>query len=87
MSDQAGRGSGEAARAAGGGRTLRQAARACEKTARDLAAFAEQLPDVPGPAEIIEYDTLLARDEAVRAERDDLFRQAGVEADSVESTG
>ncbi|SCL35902.1 hypothetical protein GA0070616_5346 [Micromonospora nigra] len=48
---------------------LRQAAAAHTAAARDVEAFLRRLPQVPDPADVAEYATLLSREERTRADR------------------
>jgi len=64
--------------------TARRAAAAHTAAARDLEAFVRRLPEVPGPEHIAEFAALLAREEAVRAERDEALDAYGLSAPSVE---
>jgi hypothetical protein len=61
-----------------------RAAAAHTAASADIEAFLRRVPEVPGPAELTEYATLLAREEALRAERLDAAAAAGLTADSVE---
>lgn len=47
----------------------RRIAAAHTAASRDLEALLRRLPATPGPAEVAEYAALLAREEALRAER------------------
>ena len=63
--------------------SARRAAAAHTAASRDVEAFLRRVPAVPGPAELAEYAALLAREEAARADRDDLVDAAGLTAPSV----
>jgi hypothetical protein len=62
----------------------RQAAKASAKAARQLADFLETAPAAPDAGQLTEFVTLLAREEATRAERDEACAAAGYQAPSVE---
>ncbi len=62
----------------------RDAAQAFERAAADLVEFAERLPNPPGPAEMVEYTALVAREAAAQSARKDAFRQVGLAAPSIE---
>lgn len=61
-----------------------RAAAAHTAAAADLEQFLSRAPDVPDPADIAEYAALLAREQAVRAERDEAANAIGLAAPSVE---
>jgi hypothetical protein len=60
-----------------------RAAAAHTAASRDVEAFLRRVPAVPGAAEIAEYAALLAREEAARADRDDLVDAAGLTTPTV----
>jgi hypothetical protein len=62
----------------------RRAAKAAATAARQLADFLATASAAPEPAELVEFVTLLAREEATRAERDEACAAAGFVAESVE---
>jgi hypothetical protein len=62
----------------------RKAAAAHTAASRDLEAFLRRLPEVPGPEHIVEYATLLAREEEIRAERLAAIDAYGLAAPSIE---
>ncbi|MFY1622329.1 hypothetical protein ACN268_03900 [Micromonospora sp. WMMD735] len=64
---------------------LRRAAAAHTAAARDVEAFLRRLPEVPDPADITEYATLLTREEQTRTERQDAADAAGLRLPSLES--
>ena len=68
---------------------LREAARrtAAAHTAasRDIEALVRRIPAVPDPGDVAEYATLIAREQALRAERDGALEALGLDAPSVES--
>ncbi|MFI6131365.1 hypothetical protein [Micromonospora sp. NPDC051141] len=64
---------------------LRQAAAAHTAAAADVEAFLRRLPEVPGPADVTEYATLLSREERARADRQAAADAAGLELPSMES--
>jgi hypothetical protein len=67
---------------------LREAARrtAAAHTAasRDIEALVRRIREVPEPGDIAEYATLIAREQALRAERDGALGAVGLDAPSVE---
>ncbi|GAA4467673.1 hypothetical protein [Phytohabitans houttuyneae] len=65
-------------------RRLRRAAEAHTGAVRDMARFIEGFDGAPDAAALAEYAGLLAREEATRAERQDLLAALGLEAPSVE---
>ncbi|MFB9236422.1 hypothetical protein ACFFWC_12815 [Plantactinospora siamensis] len=65
--------------------TARRAAAAHTAASRDVEAFLRRVPEVPGPAELAEYATLIAREEELRAQRLDAADAAGLTAPSIES--
>ncbi len=65
----------------------RAAARAVERAAAQLAEFAERMGAVTGPAELIEYDNLIAREGLAQSERVDAFGRLGFGAPSIDATG
>ncbi|WP_420116478.1 hypothetical protein [Micromonospora sp.] len=64
---------------------LRRAASAHTAAARDVETFLRRLPEVPDPADITEYATLLTREEQTRTERQDAADAAGLQLPSLES--
>ncbi|MEU1753976.1 hypothetical protein ABZ436_15105 [Micromonospora matsumotoense] len=64
---------------------LRRAATAHTAAARDVETFLRRLPEVPDPADITEYATLLTREEQTRADRQDAADAAGLQLPSLES--
>jgi hypothetical protein len=65
--------------------TARRIAAAHTAASRDVEAFLRRVPALPTPADIAEYTALVAREEQVRAERQDAVEAVGIEAPSVES--
>ncbi|MEV4755009.1 hypothetical protein AB0J86_07840 [Micromonospora sp. NPDC049559] len=65
--------------------TARRIAAAHTAASRDIEAFLRRVPAVPAPADIAEYTNLIAREEALRAERQDATDAAGLQILSVES--
>lgn len=66
---------------------LRRARRAAElhlDAVRDMERFIERFGGTPDAAAIAEYATLLAREEATRADRQELLAALALEAPSVE---
>ncbi|WP_328346284.1 hypothetical protein [Micromonospora sp. NBC_00421] len=64
---------------------LRRAAAAHAAAARDVETFLRRLPEVPDPADITEYATLLTREEQTRADRQDAADAAGLHLPSLGS--
>jgi hypothetical protein len=67
---------------------LRRARRAAELhmvAVRDMERFIAGLDAAPDPGRIAEYASLLAREEATLADREDALAALGLEAPSVES--
>ncbi|MEV4845895.1 hypothetical protein AB0K20_22110 [Micromonospora matsumotoense] len=64
---------------------LRRAATAHTAAVRDVETFLRRLPEVPDPADITEYATLLTREEQTRADRQDAADAAGLQLPSLES--
>ncbi|HEY2669855.1 MAG TPA: hypothetical protein VGJ07_05705 [Rugosimonospora sp.] len=62
----------------------RSAARAGEMAAAQLVEFAERMSVAAEPAELAEYDMLIAREESVRSARSDAFAELGFAVPSVE---
>jgi hypothetical protein len=62
----------------------RAAAAACERAAAAFDEFAQRLSPVVGPAELAEYDMLVARETAALSERVDAFRALGLGVRSIE---
>jgi hypothetical protein len=63
----------------------RRLAAAHTAASRDVEAFLRRVPALPTPADIAEYNALVAREELVRTERLAAVEAAGLEAQSVES--
>ncbi|WP_089157846.1 hypothetical protein [Micromonospora sp. NBS 11-29] len=57
---------------------LRRAATAHTAAVADLEAFLRRLPEVPDPADIVEYANLLTREERARGERQAAADAAGL---------
>ncbi|GIF67473.1 hypothetical protein Ais01nite_55080 [Asanoa ishikariensis] len=62
----------------------RRAAAAHTEASRELEAFLRRAPEVPDPADIAEFTILLAREEEVRAERQDALVAFGLSAPSID---
>jgi hypothetical protein len=62
----------------------REAAQACERAAAQLAQFADRLSPVVGPAQMAEYDTLVAREAAAISERVEAFAALGLAVASLD---
>jgi len=65
----------------------RAAARECEVVAGQLADFATHLSAVVTPADMAEFDMLVAREATARSRRIDAFGQLGLGVGSLEATG
>jgi hypothetical protein len=65
----------------------RAAARECENAAGQIADFAARLSPVISPADMVEFDTLIAREAAALSRRVDAFGRLGVGVGSLEATG
>lgn len=63
---------------------VRRAARAYSAAVGAMENFLERVSRVPDSAEIAEYATLAAREEATRAQRQDALVALGLEVPSVE---
>ncbi|ASW55031.1 hypothetical protein [Plantactinospora sp. KBS50] len=64
---------------------LRRAADAHAAACDDVAAFLRRVPVLPEPSDIAEYGNLLAREEDLRAVRQDAAEAAGLFLPSVDS--
>jgi hypothetical protein len=62
----------------------RRTAAECQRAAAAFEDFAERLSPVIGPAEMAEYDVLVARETAALSNRVDAFRALGLGMPSVE---
>jgi hypothetical protein len=56
----------------------RQAARELHRVTEQLVEFADRLSGVVGPAEMAEYDVLVARETAALSQRVDAFARLGL---------
>ena len=65
----------------------RAAALATKRAAAQLAEFADRVSGVVGPAEMAEYDTLIAREAAALSDRVEAFGRLGFGAASLDATG
>ena len=63
------------------------AARAEQNASAQLVEFAERLGVEIGPAEQLEYDTLIAREAAAMSDRVEAFGRLGFGAPSLDATG
>jgi hypothetical protein len=63
---------------------VRRAAELHTRAVRDMERFIAGLDGSPDPATIAEYASLLAREEATLADRQDLLSALGLEAPSVQ---
>jgi hypothetical protein len=62
----------------------RRAAAAHARAANEMREFVGRLSGPPGAGELAEYDVLIAREEATRAERRDALSELGFSAASLE---
>lgn len=65
-------------------RRAREAARGTERAAVQLVEFADRISAVIGPAEMAEYDTLVAREAAAISERVEAFAALGLAVASID---
>ena len=65
----------------------RATAHECEQAAAAIAAFAETMSVVTTPAELAEYDTLIARETTAISRRVEAFGRLGLGVGSLEATG
>ncbi|MFG1954951.1 hypothetical protein [Micromonospora sp. NPDC048830] len=65
--------------------TLRRAAAAHSAASQDVEAFLRRLPQVPDPADLTEYATLLSREERARGARQAAADAAGLQIGTMES--
>ena len=65
----------------------RNAAKHLHSATGQLVEFAERLSAVIGPAEMAEFDVLIAREAAALSERVDAFGALGLGAGSLDATG
>ena len=65
----------------------RAAAHECEYAAGQIAEFAERMTGVITPAQIVEFDTLVAREAAALSRRVEAFGRLGLGVGSLEATG
>jgi hypothetical protein len=65
----------------------RNAAKHLHSATGQLVEFAERLSAVIGPAEMAEFDVLIAREAAALSERVDAFDALGLGAGSLDATG
>jgi hypothetical protein len=63
------------------------AARTEQSASAQLVEFAERLGPEIGPAEQLEYDTLIAREAAAMSDRVEAFGRLGFGAPSLDATG
>lgn len=62
----------------------RQAAREAARAATEIADFLDGASAVPDPAQLVEFATLLSREESAQSRRNDACAAAGLEAPSIE---
>jgi hypothetical protein len=65
----------------------RAAAKECESAAAQLADFAASISTVITPAQMVEFDTLVAREAAALSRRVNAFGRLGLGVGSLEATG
>jgi hypothetical protein len=65
----------------------RAAAKECENAAAELADFADRMSPVTTPAELAEFDELIAREAAAVSQRVEAFSRLGLGVGSLEATG
>lgn len=65
----------------------RAAAQECAYAAGQLAEFADRMSAVITPAEMVEYDTLVAREATALSRRVEAFARLGLGVGSLEATG
>jgi hypothetical protein len=68
-------------------RRARAAAQECEIAASQLVEFAERMSPVLTAAEMVEFDTLVAREATALSRRVDAFGRLGLGVGSLDSTG
>ncbi|MFC7549958.1 hypothetical protein [Plantactinospora sp. GCM10030261] len=61
----------------------RRTAAAHTAASRDVEAFLRRLPEVPSPGDVAEFGALVAREELLRAERQEATDAAGLPIPSV----
>ena len=66
---------------------LRNAARSAQRASARVAEFADRAGADVGPAEVVEYDTLIAREAAAVSDRVEAFGRLGFGAPSLDATG
>lgn len=67
-------------------RRARAAARECEIAAAELAAFADRMPAEITPAEMVEFDNLVAREAAAQSHRVEAFGRLGLGVGSIDGS-
>ena len=65
----------------------RNAAKHLHQATGQLVSFAERMSAVIGPAEMAEFDVLIAREAAALSERVEAFGALGLGAGSIDATG
>lgn len=65
----------------------RAAAKECEHAARQLADFADRMSPVTTPAELAEFDELVAREATALSRRVEAFNRLGLGVGSLDATG
>lgn len=63
--------------------TAERTAGALTAASRDVEEFLRRIPTPPTPADLAEYATLIAREEAFRRDRDAALDALGLRADSI----
>ncbi|HEX5542653.1 MAG TPA: hypothetical protein VFX60_14020 [Micromonospora sp.] len=64
--------------------TAERLASAHTAASSDLEAFLQRVPPLPTPADIAEYANLIAREQAIRIDRDAALAALGLQAPSIE---
>jgi hypothetical protein len=65
----------------------RAAARECARVAEQIADFADRVSAVVEPADLVEFDTLVARETLALSQRVDAFGRLGFGVGSLDATG
>jgi hypothetical protein len=68
-------------------RRARAAARECERASGQVADFADRMSAVVEPAELVEFDALIAREAAALSDRVEAFARLGFGIGSLDGTG
>jgi len=65
----------------------RAAAKECEQVAGQLADFADRLSAAVTPADLLEFDELVAREATAMSRRVEAFQRLGLSVGSLDATG